>query len=53
MNFTEIIASFGVSCFLLGLVIGFFAKYFWDAYCNTIENGTENVICDEDEDEDD
>lgn len=62
MGFTEAVASLAVSCFLLGLVVGFFARYFWNTYCNTIEEGTdgfneddeddveEDYDCDEDDD---
>lgn len=51
MKFIELVIALAISCFLLGLVIGFFAKNFWDKYCSIIEEGTEDVVCEEDEDD--
>ena len=48
MSFTQAVAALAVSCFLLGIVVGFSAKYFWDHYCTKIEEGTDEIEDDND-----
>lgn len=49
MDLMQAAAALAVSCFLLGLVVGFFARRFWDAYCTSIEDDADDVECEEDE----
>ena len=51
MSFTEAVAALAVSCFLLGLVVGFFARSFWDKYCSYVEENTDNIECEEDDED--
>ena len=41
MGFAESVAILSVSCLLLGIAIGFFARDFWNKYCTKVEKDTE------------
>ena len=48
MDFVKAVAMLAACCFLLGFVIGLFAKYFYDTYCIAIEDGVDEVEYDDD-----
>lgn len=51
MSLAEAVAALAVSCFLLGFVVGFFARDFWNTYCSSIEEDTDDIECEEDDED--
>ena len=45
MSFAESVALLSVACFLLGFIVGFCAKDFYNKYCCYIEEGTDDIEC--------
>ena len=50
MSFGEAVVALAVSCFFLGFISGFSAKYFWNKYCIYTEDGINDIRCVENED---